>query len=211
MLLFLYKVLFPAAENDPDDLPPGYDEDEGIDYSIADEDVAREILDGFNLPNYESVDKVFNQSMMTPRKTKNYLNRIIKNAAKERQKFNGSKSWVTKQYNKGIYLEAEKQELYKMTDNSRAVLTDYIDYYNTRLEMMKGSGIRKKQKGGNVMFFNNVKQLLKKLELIIGETLAGNTSIEMRNMGVAILDILLKTSTINKPQYNKLYNQYFKI
>ena len=31
------------------------------------------------------------------------------------------------------------------------------------------------------------------MELIIGERLAGNTSIEMRNMGVALLDTLLKT------------------
>ena len=61
------------------------------------------------------------------------------------------------------------------------------------------------------MFFNNPKELLKKLELIIGERLAGNTSIEMRNMGVALLDTLLKTLAINKPQYEKLYKNYFKI
>ena len=61
------------------------------------------------------------------------------------------------------------------------------------------------------MFFNDVNQLLKKLELIIGEVLAGNTSIKMRNMGVNILDTLLRMSTINRPQYNKLYNQYFKV
>ena len=61
------------------------------------------------------------------------------------------------------------------------------------------------------MFFNNVNQLLKKLELIIGEILAGNTSIKMRNTGVAILDMLLRMSTINRPQYNKLYIKYFKV
>ena len=61
------------------------------------------------------------------------------------------------------------------------------------------------------MFFNNPKQLLNKLELIIGEIIAGNTSIQMRNTGVNILDTLLKMATINKPQYNKLYNQYFKV
>ena len=54
------------------------------------------------------------------------------------------------------------------------------------------------------------KQLLKKLELIVGEIIAGNTSINMRNMGVNILDTLLRMSTINRPQYTKLYNQYFK-
>ena len=76
---------------------------------------------------------------------------------------------------------------------------------------MKGCGIRKKQRSGNVVFFNNPNQLLTKLELIIGEILAGNTSIDMRNMGVTILDTLLKTLTINKSQHNKLYQKYFKI
>ena len=61
------------------------------------------------------------------------------------------------------------------------------------------------------MFFNNVNHLLKKLELIIGEVLAGNTSIKMKNRGVNILDTLLRMSTINRSQYNKLYNQYFKV
>ena len=75
--------------------------------------------------------------------------------------------------------------------------------------MMKGSGIKKR--GGNIVFFNDIKQLLKKLELIVGEILAGNTSIEMRNTGVAILDMLLKTSNINKAQHEKLYKTYFKV
>ena len=61
------------------------------------------------------------------------------------------------------------------------------------------------------MFFSDVKQLLNKLELIIGEIIAGNTSIQMRNTGVNILDTLLRMSKINKPQYNKLYKKYFKV
>jgi len=63
---------------------------------------------------------------------------------------------------------------------------------------LKGSGIRKK--GGNVVFFNDPKQLLEKLEIIIGEIMAGNTSIKMRNTGVALLDTLLRISAINKSQ-----------
>ena len=81
-------------------------------------------------------------------------------------------------------------------------------------EMQKGTGVKgrgRKKRGGNVVFFNDAKQLLKKLELIVGEIIAGNTSINMRNMGVNILDTLFRMSTINRPQYNKLYNQYFKI
>ena len=94
-------------------------------------------------------------------------------------------------------------------------MTDYIKFNEQIINELKtGSGIRgrgRKQRGGNVMFFNDVNQLLKKLELIIGEVLAGNTSITMRNMGVNILDTLLRMSTINRPQYNKLCNKYFKL
>ena len=81
-------------------------------------------------------------------------------------------------------------------------------YHISNKKKIKGYGIRR---GSNVVFFNNEKQLLKKLELIIGEISAGNTSIQMRNTGVAILDTLLKMSIINRPRYSKLYNQYFKI
>ena len=95
------------------------------------------------------------------------------------------------------------------------MLTDYIKFNKKVINELKtGSGIRgrgRKQRGGNVMFFNDPNQLLKKLELIIGEVLAGNTSIKMRNMGVNILDTLLKIATINRSQYNKIYNNYFKI
>ena len=99
----------------------------------------------------------------------------------------------------------------KRIDNARVTLNAYINHYETKVKTMKGSGFRKKQKGGNVVFFNDPKQLLKKLELVVGEILAGNTSIEMRNMGVSILDTWLKTSTINRSQHNKLYKKYFKI
>ena len=39
---------------------------------------------------------------------------------------------------------------------------------------------------------------------------AGNTSIEMRNMGVSILDTLLRTKAMNKGQYQKLVKKYFR-
>ena len=85
----------------------------------------------------------------------------------------------------------------KRINNAKVTLNAYIKHYENKVKTVKGSGLRIKQRGGHV-FFNNPKQLIKKLELIVGEILAGNTSIDMRNMGVAILDTLLKTSTINK-------------
>ena len=139
---------------------------------------------------------------------------IIKKAEKERNKIKGYKSKVTKHYNKGAISAADRQIKNKQLDDARAALNEYINHHNTKLKTIKGSGIKgrgRKRRGGNVMFFNDVNQLLKKLELIIGEVLAGNRSIKMRNMGVNILDTLLRMSTINRPQYNKLYNQYFKV
>ena len=209
--LYVDPQYFPQ---DPQELPPEYDDDEGVDYAIDDEDMSNKILDDIGLRNYEDVDKVLNQPEMTNQKTKTYLNKIIKDAQFKRKQLNGFKANVTKEYNKGKISEAERQEKNKRINNARVTLNQYISHYETKVATIKDSGIRsrgRKQRGGNVMFFNDVNQLLKKLELIIGEVLAGNTSIKMRNMGVNILDTLLRMSTINRPQYNELYNQYFKV
>ena len=200
------------SEN-PQELPPEYDEDEEVDYAIDDEDLIKETLNDIGIPDYENVEIVLNQQGMTPQKTKAYLNKIINNANFKRKQLRGFKANVTKQYKSGNLSEAERQMQNKRIDNARVILNEYIKHYDTKLKTMKGSGIKgrgRRQRGGNVVFFNDVKQLLKKLELIIGEVIAGNTSIQMRNTGVSILDMLLKMAKINRSQYNKLYNQYFK-
>ena len=126
----------------------------------------------------------------------------IKKAKKERNIIKGYKAYLTKKYNSGTISEVNRQIMNKLLDDKMTVLNKYIKDHN------KIKAIKKR--GGNVVFFNDVKQLLKKLELIIGEVIAGNTSIQMRNTGVSILDMLLKMAKINRSQYNKLYNQYFK-
>ena len=198
---------------DPQELPPEYDDDEGVDYTIADEDRTNEIWNDIGIPDYENVELVLNQPEMTNKKTKTYLNKIMKNAAFKRKQLSGFKANVTKGYKSGKISEAEKQEMNKRLDDARVTLNEYIKHYDTKLNEIKGSGIkgRRRKRGGNVMFFNDTKQLLKKLELIIGEVLAGNTSIQMRNTGVNILDTLLRMAKINRSQYTKLYNQYFKV
>ena len=200
------------SEN-PQELPPEYDDDEEVDHAIDDEDLIKETLNDIGIPDYENVELMLNQQEMTPKTTKAYLNKIIKNANFKRKQLSGFKANVTKQYKKGQISEADRQMKNKRIDNARVVLNEYINHYNTKLKTMKGSGIKgrgRRQRGGNVVFFNDVKQLLKKLELIIGEVIAGNTSIQMRNTVVSILDMLLKMAKINRSQYNKLYNQYFK-
>ena len=131
---------------------------------------------------------------------------------KDRNKIKGYKAHVTKKYNGGAISDSDRQIMNKLLDDKMTALNKYIKDHKKKLELekkIKGRGRR--QRGGNVIFFNDAKQLLKKLELIVGEIIAGNTSINMRNMGVNILDTLLRMSTINRPQYTKLYNQYFKV
>ena len=182
-------------------------------YCIVEEDMKNKILDDLGIANYEDVNYQLNQTEMTPNKSKLYLKKIIKNAEFKRHQLKGYKTKVTNDYKKGVITAADRQIANKQLDDARAVLNKYITDQKTKLDTIKGSRIkgRRKKRGGNVMFFNDPKQLLKKLELIIGKIIAGNTSIQMRNTGVNILDTLLRMATINKPQYNKLYNKYFKV
>ena len=192
---------------EPQDLPPEYEEDEEIDYALDEEDSDNMILDDLGLSNYDDIEKQLKQPEMTPRKIKRYIDKKLTYANIKRNQLKGRKSQVSQAYNKGKIGEAQKTMDYKRIDNASAVLNQYIKHYENKLK--KGSGLKKR--GGNIVFFNDAKQLLKKLELIVGEISAGNTSIEMRNTGVAILDMLLKTSKINKAQHEKLYKTYFKI
>ena len=194
---------------DPQDMPPEYEEDEEIDYALDEEDSANMILDELELSNYDDIEKQINQPEMTQRKIKKYVNKKLKDAEHKRNQLKGRKTQVLLAYKKGDIGEAQKTIDFKRIDNARAVLNQYIKHYANKVKTMEGSGLKKR--GGNIVFFNDVKQLLKQLELIVGEILAGNTSIEMRNTGVAILDMLLKTSKINKAQHEKLYKTYFKI
>ena len=130
---------------------------------------------------------------------------IIKKMEKDRNRIKGYKADLTKNYNGGAISKANMQMRKKWFDHNLAVMNKYIKDHKKKLESEKKTKGRRRQRGGNVMFFNDPKQLLSKLELIIGEIIAGNTSIKMRNTGVSILDTLLRMSTINKPQYNKLY------
>ena len=201
------KKQYPPEE--PQDLPPEYEEDEEIDYALDEEDSINMILDELGLSNYDDIEKQLNQPEMTQRKNIKYVNKKLKDAEHKRNQLKGRKTQVLLAYKKGDIGEAQKTLEYKRIDNARAVLKQYIQHYANKVKTMEGSGLKKR--GWNIVFFNDVKQLLKKLELIVGEILAGNTSIEMRNTGVAILDMLLKTSKINKAQHEKLYKTYFKI
>ena len=199
----------PEFMYEPEDLPPEYEE-EGPDYNILEEDTINQVLDELEIPNYEDVELRLKQEDMNDDKRKAYLTKTLKKAKDKRKQLTGYSTDITKKLNSGSITEAEAQYRRKIIQDTRKVLTDYIDYNNQRLKNIKGSGLKNKiKRGGQVQFFNNPTEMIKKLELIIGSMIAGNNSIELRNTGVAILDILFKNSILNRLQYNKIYKNYF--
>ena len=196
----------PEYMYEPEDLPPVYEEEEGPDYNIIEEDAVNQALDKLNIPNYNDIETRITENEMNDAKRKAYLNKILKNAKDQRSKLTGYSTSVTKKLNSGSITEAEAQCRRKVIKDTRKVLTDYINYNNQRLKTIKGSGFKR---GGQVQFFNNPTEMIKKLELIIGSMVAGNNSIKLRNTGVALLDILFKNSILNKSQYNKIIKNYF--
>ena len=191
---------------EPDDLPPEYEEEEGPDYAIIEEDRINQALDGLSLPNYDDVELRLNQEEMNDKKRKAYLNKILNDAKIKRAKLTGYSTQITKELKKGSISEAEAQMKRKVINDTRKVLTDYMDHNKQKLKNIKGYGLKKKiKRGGQVQFFNNPTEMIKKLELIIGSTVAGNNSIELRNTGVALLDILLRNAVLNK--YRKSYER----
>ena len=204
----------PEYMYESEDLPPEYEE-EVPDYEILEEDRINQALDQLQIPNYDDIELQLQQEDMNDKKRKSYLTKTLQKAKEKRQQLSGYSMNITKKLNSGSITEAEAQYQRKIIQDTRKVLTDYMNYHQQKLQKLKsikGSGLKKKTKrGGQVMFFNNPTEMIKKLELIIGSMIAGNNSIELRNTGVALLDILLRNSILNKPQYNKIYKNYFSL
>ena len=202
----------PEFMYEPEYLPPGYEE-EVPDYEIIEEDRINQALDDLEIPNYDDIELQLQQEGMNDQKRKSYLKKILKDAKTKKKQIPGSLANVSKKLKSGLMSEAVAQIKRKSFNDTNKVLTEYINYNEQKLEKLKnikGSGLKKKtKKGGQLMFFNNPTEMIKKLEIIIGSMVAGNNSIELRNTGVAILDILLKNLVLNRPQYNKIYKNYF--
>ena len=194
--------------------PPEYEEDKVPDYEIFEEDRINETLDQFGLTNYDDIEAQLKREDMTEKTRHSFLSKKIENAVKKRQQLPGYKTHITKQLNKGLITQSEAQLRRKIIDDSRKVLNDYINFNKNKLKSFKGSGLKgkKTKRGGKaVAVFINPAEALKKLELIVGSIGAGNNSIELRNMGVAILDILLRNYIISKDKYNKIYKKFFSM
>ena len=207
--------------------PPEYDEDKFPDYGLAEGDEAEaeaeltqediaEISDQYltelNILSYTAVDSTLASPETSATQKRNFLEKsVIPDAIFRRNQLKGYKSSFTKKFNKGEITEKQKKMQHDRIDRSSRVLNDYIKYYKAKQKTLTGSGVRRRKKGGSVRFFSNPKELLKKLEVIIGSILAGNTNREIRNTGVEILDLLLKEGVINRSHHEKLFKNYFNL
>ena len=133
----------PAFMYEPEDLPPEYEE-EGPDYNILEEDAINQVLDELQIPNYDDIESRLQEEEMNDQKRKSYLNKILKDAKNRKKQLPGFLSDISKKLKSGLMTEAEAQYRRKIIQDTRKVLTDYIDYNNQRLKNIKGSGLKKK-------------------------------------------------------------------
>ena len=211
----LYEEQDPLAiEGPPDD----EDDDEFVDAEEGDEDdddepeaEANKILDQLDLPNYNDVDMRLAEPEMTATRQRSYLQKVLNDAETRRKTVTIRKSNATRAYKAGKITAEQRNLIHENVGKLEKEIKDYRKHYESQLKNIKGSGLRRGQRGRGAYFFNDAKEMLQKLTLIIAEMEAGNTSIEMRNMGQTILDALLHANHLNKGQYGKLVKKYFAL
>ena len=196
--------------------PRDDDDDEFVDAEEGDDDgdpvdEANKILDELGLPNCYDVEKRLDEPEMTDTKQRNYLQKVLKDADRRRRQAVALKSNATIKFKQNKITAAERKLINDRSDKQQKNIKDYMKHYESQLKNIKGSGLRGGQRGRGAYFFNDAKEMLQKLTLIIAEMEAGNTSIEMRNMGQTILDALLHANHLNKSQYGKLVKKYFDL
>ena len=167
-----------------------------------------------DLPNYNAVEMRLAEPEMTATLKKNHLQKVIKDADRRRRQEIAFKSDATKKFNKGLITAEQRNLAHEKSDGLRKEINAYIDHYKFKSKSIKGYGLwrgqRRRQLGRGAYFFNDAKEMQQKITLIIAEMEAGNTSIDMRNMGQTILDALLRLKHLNKQQYGQLVKKYFK-
>ena len=185
-----------------------YDFDKEL--KLWNEDEPNKILDQLDLPNYIDVDNRLAEPEMTATNQKNYLVRALRDAEARRKTVTVRKSIATKVHKAGKITEEYRDLIHGNVGKREKDIADYKRYLRSKLKRITGSGVRIGQRGRGAYFFNDAKEMLQKLTLIIAEMEAGNTSIKMRNMGQTILDALLHENHLNKGQYRQLVKKIFR-
>ena len=91
--IYVDPQYFPNPQELPpeQELSPEYDDNNEVEYALADEDSTKETLEDIGIPDYENVEMILNQPEMTDKKTKAYLTKIIKDATFKRKQLSGFK------------------------------------------------------------------------------------------------------------------------
>ena len=199
-----------AIEGPPDEDDEFVDAEEELPDDYDDEEVNK-ILDQLDLPNYNDVEMRLAQPEMTATKQRSYLQKVLRDAETRRKTVTVRKSNATRAYNARKITAEQRNLIHKNVGKLEKEIRDYRKHYESKLYSIKGSGLRRGQRGRGAYFFNDAKEMLQKLTLIIAEMEAGNTSIKMRNMGQTILDALLHAKHLNKGQYRQLVKKYFAL
>jgi hypothetical protein len=84
---------------------------------------------------------------------------------------------------------------------------DYSDDYQDSSESFSGTT---GQGAGNLLVYKSKHDLWKRLRLLIGERMAGNTSLVLRNNIVVIIEELKKLKDLTRFEYKTLYNRYLQ-
>ena len=204
-----------AIEGPPDDEDDEFvDAEEGSEEVLPDDyddEEVNKILDQLDLPNYDDVDKRLAEPEMTATRQRIYLQKVLNDAETRRKTVTVRKSNATRAYNAKKITAEQRNLIHANVGKLEREIRDYRKHYESKLYSIKGSGLRRGQRGRGAYFFNDAKEMLQKLTLIIAEMEAGNTSIKMRNMGQTILDALLHAKHLNKGQYRQLVKKYFAL
>ena len=187
------EEVLPGEEKQPpvSDSPPAYSPGQYMKLKQQRALEEKEIFEKYGLPIIETQE--------TPKEALEAYDSVVKELGKEKRK-------LTNAINKSVD-SSEKENLKKIREQLQR---DSYAITERRDKLKKtGKGFVRKR-GGNLLLYKDPKELVKKLDLIIGEISAGNTNIDMRNTGVEILDELLKNRLIDKTVHKRIYRKYFK-
>ena len=118
--------LYPEYMKESDDLPPEYEEEEGPDYTIIEEDQINQALYELSLPNYDDIETYINQEETSDTDRKKILNKIFQTAKNRRTQLPGYSAHITKELKKGSISEAEAQYRRKVISDTRKILNEYM-------------------------------------------------------------------------------------
>lgn len=105
-----------------------------------------------------------------------------------------------------------RKNVKKISEDEKEIIRYKIDClkkYNNRIKIKKN--INKTMIGqgvSSIKLFKNDNEVVERLNLVCGEISAGNTSNEVKNEFVDLIDYLLKQNILNKVEYKTLWMNY---